>query len=112
MVMLVCILKDYRKVEEVLLALVEQGVTGATVVEGRGMGQILGSEVPIFAGMRGLFPGSASDSHVVVSVMEATAARACVDLIDRIAGPLSQPGTGIAFTVPLGRVVGLKPPIE
>ena len=63
--LVVCILKDYRRVEEILLGFVELGVTGATVFDARGMGQILGSEVPIFAGLRGLFPGSAVDSQII-----------------------------------------------
>ncbi len=112
MVALICILKDYRRVEEVLLALLELGVGGATVLEGRGMGQILGNEVPIFAGVRGMFPGSASDSHVVLSVMDAALARTCLEQIERIAGPLTSPGTGMAFTVPLGQVIGLCRPLD
>ena len=32
------------------------------------MGQVIG-DVPIFAGLRGLFPGSAEESHVLLAVM-------------------------------------------
>lgn len=106
MELLVAIFKDYRAVEDILLGFVELGITGATVLEGRGMGQLIG-EIPIFAGTRGLFPGSASDSHVIVSVMESGRARQALALVDRVAGPLSQPGTGIAFTVPVGTLDGL-----
>ncbi len=111
MVLLVCILKDYRLVEDVLLGFLEQDVTGATVLEGRGMGQILATELPIFAGMRGLFPGSGVDSHVIVSVMPRGKAFGCLDLVERLAGPFDQPGSGIVFTIPVERVVGLAPEI-
>lgn len=106
MVLLVAICKDYRAVEDILLGFVELGITGATVLEGRGMGQIIG-QIPIFAGTRGLFPGSVSDSHVIVSVMEDGRAHKALALVDRVAGPLDQPGTGIAFTVPVGALDGL-----
>lgn len=108
MVLLVAICKDYRAVEGILLGFVELGITGATVIEGRGMGQIIG-EIPIFAGLRGLFPGSVSDSHVIISVMDGSRAHKALALVDRVAGPLSQPGTGIAFTVPIGTMDGLAP---
>lgn len=109
MVLLVTIVKDYRAVEELLLGYVEIGITGATVLEGRGMGQIIG-EIPIFAGARGMFPGSVGDSHVIIAVTSAAVARKGVALIDRVAGPLDAPGTGIAFVLPLVEVTGLAEP--
>ena len=110
--LVVCILKDYRRVEELLLGFVELGVTGATVVDARGMGQILGSEVPIFAGLRGLFPGSAVDSQIVLSATTDEKARAAVALIERVCGPLEQPGAGIVMTLPLDDLRGLKAEIR
>ena len=111
MELLVCILKDYRLIQNLLLGFVEHGVTGATVLEGRGMGQILGSELPIFADLRGLFPGSAVESHVVLAVIRQGRSEVCLDLVERLAGPFDQPGSGIVFTVPLNRVIGLMPEI-
>ncbi len=109
MVLLICILKDYRVVEDVLLGLVELGVTGATVLEGRGMGQILGSEVPIFAGLRGLFPGSAFDSHLVVSAMPRIKLDGARHMIEKAAGPLDRAGAGVLLVLPLESVSGLAP---
>ncbi len=111
MELLICILKDYRRLDELLLGFLELGVTGATVVEGRGFGQIIGSEVPIFASLRGLFPGSAQNSHVISCVIEERLVEPCFEMVERILGPLDQPGTGIAFTVPVNKVRGLKPEI-
>lgn len=112
MVLLVCILKDYRQVEELLLGLLELDITGATVLEARGMGQLLVQEHPLFVGARDLFPGAARDSHMIVSVTDAPRSRAALDLLGRIAGPLDRGGAGIAFTVPIGQSVGLAPPFE
>jgi len=111
MVLLFCILKDYRHVESVLLGLLEIGVTGATVIEGRGMGQIIGSEVPIFAAVRGLFPGSAVDSHLILVAADREKARQGMALVESVAGPLDNPGAGIAFTLPIHEIRGLKPEI-
>lgn len=111
MVLLVAIVKDYRAVEELLLGFVEIGIPGATVLEGRGMGQIIG-EIPIFAGVRGMFPGSVSDSHVIIAVAPHDAARAGIDLVQKTAGPLDAAGTGIAFIMPLVDSVGLARPFD
>lgn len=112
MVLLVCILKDYRLVEDLLLGFVEAGVTGATVIEGRGMGQILGAEVPLFASLRGLFPGSGADSHVVFAAMDAAKVDTCLELAERVCGPLTEPGSGVVFTVPIGTIRGLATEIS
>jgi len=111
MVLLVCMLKDYRLLEDILLGFLEIGVTGATVFDARGMGQIIGSELPIFAALRGLFPGSAVDTHLLLTVATRETAQAALALIERLAGPLDSPGAGIAFTLPLEEIRGLKPEI-
>ncbi|MEZ4469659.1 MAG: hypothetical protein R3F60_02425 [bacterium] len=112
MLLLICVLKDYRRVEDLLLGFVGLGIAGATVVEGRGMGQILSDEHPLFVSIRGLFPGSLRDSHVVFSVTDEARAQAGMALFEQIAGDARQPGTGIAFTVPVNAAVGLAREIE
>lgn len=112
MSLFICILKDYRLIEDVLLAFVEAGVTGATMVDGRGMGQLIGSELPVFAGLRGLFPGSAADSHLVIAAVRGERLDACFEIVQRLAGPLDSPGAGIAFALPISRIEGLKSEIE
>lgn len=105
--LILCILKDYRLVEDVLLGFVELGVTGATVVEGRGMGQIVGCEIPIFAALRGLFPGAAADSQIILAAVQNDLAQPCFDLIEKVAGPLNAPGAGVVFSLPIEAAAGL-----
>lgn len=112
MVLLVCILKNYRHVEALLLGFLELEISGATVLDARGMGQMLVQEHPLFVGARDLFPGAASDSHVVVCVTDTTKAQAGLDLLDRVASGIGRKGAGVGFTLPLGRVVGLSAPFQ
>lgn len=112
MVLLVCILKNYRQVEELLLGFLELDITGATVVDARGMGQLLVQEHPLFVGSRDLFPGAAGDSHLILSVTNASRAQAGIALLERIAGPLTRGGSGVAFTVPIGQSAGLAQPLS
>ena len=109
--MVITILKDFRLVEEVLLRFIDIDVTGATVIESQGMGQILG-DVPILAGLRGLFPGSGKNSFMVMTVVDDGRLASCLDAIEDTCGDMSVPGTGITFTVPVGTVRGLKESIR
>ena len=107
MELLVVIIKDYRKVEDILLGFIELDISGATVLEGKGMGQILG-EVPIMADLRGLFPGSGLDSYVIISVISKDRVDECRNLVESICGPMEHPSAGILFTLPIGVAVGTK----
>lgn len=109
MVLLVCILKDYRHVEALLLGFLELEIGGATVLDARGMGQLLVQEHPLFLGARDLFPGAGADSHVVLCITDAAKADAGLALLDRVANGIDRKGAGVGFSVPLGQVVGLSP---
>ena len=106
MELVICILKDYRRVEDVLLGFIELGITGATVVEARGMAQLVGGQHPLFASVRGLFPGSTHDSHLSLAAMDAAQVETALALIDRVTGGLDQPGRGVVFTVPVRHMRG------
>ena len=53
MELLICVINDPAKVDEILEAFLEIGITGATIVDTYGMGKTLVQDVPIFAGFRG-----------------------------------------------------------
>jgi nitrogen regulatory protein PII len=105
--LLVCIVKDHHQVEEILTGFLEMGIKGATVMDARGMGQILSTDVPIFAGFKALFPGGSSGTYVILSIVENDRVDEAIDLADEVCGSLSKAGTGIAFTLPVERVKGL-----
>lgn len=81
----------------------EAGATGATIIPGRGTGL---KEAKSFFG---LSLESQTDiimllveEHILDNVMEAI----------KIAGRFEEPGTGIAFALPVSKVVGLESQIE
>jgi len=101
------------KLEEVLEGFLEVGLTGATVIDTVGMGQILSTEVPIFAGFRSMFRGASSVNKTILSVInEPDKVRDALLIIEEIFGGLDTPGSGIVFTVPIENVRGLAPEIE
>jgi nitrogen regulatory protein PII len=110
MTLLVFICNQPDKLEEILEGFVEIGVTGATIIDTVGMGRLLSSEVPIFAGFRSMFRGAAATNKTIMSVIEDPAkVEEAYEIIEEAVGSLSDPGAGIAFTIPIENVRGLKP---
>ena len=105
--MLLVVVKDYRQLDMILEGFIELGISGATVIDARGMAQILRADVPIFAGLSSLFPGGSSDSHVIMSVLEGHRVEEVGRLIEDVCGDFSEPGSGIMFSLPVLRVRGL-----
>jgi len=109
MKLLVLILNKVEKLEEVLEGFLEAGVTGATIIDSIGMGHVISEEVPIFAGLRFMFAGAKPHNKMIFSVITDDKEEPVFTVLKKILGDLGQPGTGIAFTIPLDRVEGLKP---
>ena len=71
------------------------------------MAQVLSKDVPIFAGLSSLFPGGNSDSHLVLSVVKSKHVETVITMVEDVCGDFSEPGSGVLFTVPVGRAMGL-----
>jgi nitrogen regulatory protein P-II 1 len=110
MELLVCVINDPAKVDEILEAFLEIGITGATVLESRGMGKTLVQEQPIFAGFEKMLSGRTSTNKTIFSVIEdEEKVEKAICAVGQICGNLGKPATGIVFTLPIARVKGLKP---
>lgn len=110
MALLVFICNKPDKLEEILEGFVEIGVTGATIIDSMGMGRVLSSEVPIFAGFSSVFRGASAVNKTIMSVIDdPEKIEEAYAIIEDAVGDLSEPGAGIVFTVPIENVRGLKP---
>jgi nitrogen regulatory protein P-II 1 len=105
--LLCCFVKKEQKIEEILTGFLDLGITGATVLDGRGMGEIISVDVPIFAGLRSFFPRGNIHTFIILSVLEHNQIDDAISLIHEVCGNLAEPGTGIVFTLPLTGVYGL-----
>ena len=109
MELLVCVVNREEKLEELLAGFLELGVTGATVIHSEGMGRVLSQDVPVFAGLQTLVSRSRPQNTTVLSVIESQdVLEKAIAMVQRVCGSLDEPSTGILFTVPLNRVVGLS----
>ncbi len=113
MKLFVYILNQQEKIDEVLAGFIEIGMTGATIIDSVGMGRILAKDVPIFAGFQSLLSGSRPYNKTIFSVVEDDQKiESALKLIEEVCGSFDEPGAGIAFTVPLDQVHGLKTEID
>ena len=107
--LLVAVINDPEKIDEILSGFLELGITGATVLTSEGMGSLLSHDIPIFAGLQTLIRGSRPQNRVILSVIQGDRVEAVVALLQDVSGDLEAPATGIVFTLPVDAVFGLAP---
>lgn len=112
MQMIVVVVKDHRHVEEILTGFLELGLRGATVIDVRGMGQIVSSQIPIFTGFKSLFPGWGADTYMIMSVVDPDSREKAFQLAREVCGNFESPGSGIMFTLPVLHAEGLAEEIQ
>lgn len=110
MQLLVVVINQEEKLEQILSGFVEIGITGATIINSEGMGRVLSHDIPIFAGLQTLIARSRPQNQTIFSVIrDRDKVDEVIDLLTEICGDFEDPATGIAFTVPVDRVRGLAP---
>lgn len=107
--LVVAVINDQEKVDEILSGYLELGITGATVIASEGMGRLLTDDIPIFAGLSSLLAGARPQNRTILSVVSDDKVEPALALLQDVCGDLHVPATGIAFTLPVGHVVGLAP---
>jgi nitrogen regulatory protein PII len=113
MQLLVAVINQEEKLDEILSGFLELGITGATIINSEGMGRVLSHDIPIFAGLQTLIARSRPQNQTIFSVIrEEAKVEGAIALLQEICGNLNDPATGIAFTIPVSRVVGLKPELD
>jgi nitrogen regulatory protein PII len=106
------ILNKEELLENLLEGFIEIGISGATIIDSIGMGHILSSDVPIFAGLRFMFAGSRPLNKTIISAIKDEKTEPLKDLVTKVLGPLEESGNGILFFINIDDVVGLKPEIN
>ncbi len=98
MKLLVFVLNEEEKLEEILEGFLEIGIKGATVIESVGMGKIISQDIPIFAGLRDLFASSSPHNRTIFSIIEDEMVEKTIHIINKIMGDIKEePGKGILF---------------
>lgn len=106
MKMLVLVLHDGDRADEVLISLSKIGVKGATVIDSVGMGAILGSRIPFLS----LFDNKEriqkpANKTIFTIIDDDLTLKHAVDML-RVTLRLERPGTGFLFVVPVLEAYG------
>lgn len=112
--LLIAVINEKDRLDEILAGFLELGITGATILDSQGMGRALSREAgdtpPAFAGLQSLVERTRPDNVTLFSVLpDAEQAARALAVIEDVCGGLDAPGTGIAFTVPIDRALGTGP---
>jgi hypothetical protein len=100
--LLLLVARTEESFDPLVTALIDAGIQGATVLESRGLGAIIRSEMPIFAGLAALLP-HATGSRVVISI----ASRSRIDDLMRLISQLPIERRPLGVTLPVESVLGL-----
>ena len=112
MKLLIAVLNEPEKLDEVLAGFLELGITGATIIPSQGMGRVLSHDIPIFAGLQTLISRSRPQNRTIFSVIAEDKVDPAIALLQDVCGDLDDPATGIVFVTAVERVVGLAPQLE
>ena len=113
--LLVAVIERQEDVEPVLSGFYENGITGATVLDSRGMSHMIAEHYSIFArfgDLTGSREGEIYNTVLFTVILEEEILDRAIEIIDEVVGDLDEPNTGLVFTVRLDRVKGLAAPLE
>lgn len=114
--LVVCVLSAVDKCPDVLDAWEDAGVTGITILESTGMGQIrrhmaYRDDLPLMPSLVELFRGREVRHRTFFTLVpdEAMIDR-LIRATEAIVGDMTKPDNGILFAVPVSRAHGIRPP--
>lgn len=108
--MLVIVLNKTECLENILERLEESGITGATVLDSKGMAQSLCeyNELHIIASLRHLLDPERKENKTIFMVISEDVVSKVSRIVNEATGGLDKPDTGIMFAVPVSYVEGLE----
>ena len=112
--MLIMVLDDSTRLNEVLEAWIGAGVRGVTILESTGLNRVFRRQVadPIYAGFSQIFGAGRVGHNTLFAVVDSIEiANQAAVATEAVLGDLTQPDTGIIFAVPVARAWGLPQPI-
>lgn len=112
--LIVLVIHDPGKVDELLQVWVEAGVPGITLFDSFGLSHQLGDRIlrddlPLMPSVRAILRGTESASRTVFSVVDdGFDLETLVARTESVIGSLAEGETGIMFAIPVSRVVGQR----
>ncbi len=115
MYMLIMVLDDSSRLNEVLAAWTGAGVRGVTILESTGLNRVFrrAKADPMYAGFSQIFGGGRVGHNTLFAVInDVSVAETAVTATEKVLGKLIEPDTGIVFMLPITKAWGLPQPAE
>lgn len=109
MELLMVILKRIELVDDIMHKLAESGVRGGTIIDGTGMAKSLVNmnDLPMFGMLRYIISDEEKlKSKILLFALKEEKVTEVKDKIKEVIGDLSEPNTGIMFTIPIKNAEG------
>jgi nitrogen regulatory protein PII len=107
---LILILNRTEVLEKLLEGFSEAGIKGGTIIDSTGMArELLKTEDINFIGsLRNLINPERNENKTLLFALHDEQVKTALDLINDVVGDLSDPDSGIVFTIPIDYIKGLK----
>lgn len=115
MKLLIVIVEDPDKIEPLMDSWYENNISGATIIDSRGMGHVIADNYSIFSRFSDLTGarGGSYHNNVIFTVIEKEEVlEKAIESVYKIIGDLDEPDTGMLFTLPIGQIAGFKTPLS
>ncbi|SNS13255.1 hypothetical protein SAMN05446037_1004226 [Anaerovirgula multivorans] len=106
------VLNKTECLDDILKEFVNIGIRGATIIDSQGMASALvkspQNNIPIIGTLRGLVDSSRPYNKTIFTVVEnEKMADLAMETVNEIVGDMNSEGTGVMFTIPVGKIYGL-----
>ncbi len=104
MKLILIVLNKVEKLDDFLEGLMDQGISGATILNSTGMVKELAkksNDYPIFASMRFLLNHEHQESKTIFMVLKDEQVDVVRKVVREVIGDLTQPDTAVLFTLPV-----------
>ena len=110
MKLMIYVMNKPEHLDKFLKELTKKDIKGATIVSSTGMGRrLFGNEdVPWLGSLKAILDMPRTESKIILIALRDEQVDIVYEVIEQVGGDLSQPNTGIAFTIPIDSIKGYK----
>ncbi len=115
MYLILFVLDDIQRLEEILQAWEQSGVRGITILPSTGLAKlrqrkaVLREDLPLMPSLHDLFRHSEHMNRTLFTIVEnEEMVNAVVNATHSVVGDLNEPNTGVMAVIPLARAYGLQ----
>jgi hypothetical protein len=111
MQMLVIVLNDVDKLDDLMLEFNNHGIKGATIIDSMGMIRVLADEhpddIPLFGSLKMMLNENRPFNKTIFTVLCDEKVPIATECVRNVVGDLSKNGVGIMFTLPVSMTEGI-----